>query len=601
MKSPEVGLVVVTPWYPSADSPYHGIFVREIVAALRWPPEHVLVVHMKNVMPDRYEPPTRTPTDVANLLTISVPIEPGTPRVDVAVVHRNALGSAMPEELTNAPVVHAHTGMPSGWAVSGLLPDTTRLVTTEHATYLSEVLRTPTAAAQYRQVLQRSYRLLTAGEDDARTLRRIFPEFAHRVAAIGNPISETRFESRTDSPNRFDRWLYVGNLIPRKRVDRVIRAFGLWARRNPGRATSLKIIGEGSEQRALARLAQRLSLGDLVDFVGAVDHELLPAIFSESDVLVHLSSHETFGITVVEAAMTGLPVVVTECGGPEETLASAAREGLVNFVAVNARVAAVVAAVEELEERSLHADRAKVRRELVEQYGDRHFGTRLEMVLLGLPRSEVTSARAVRVLGVSLAPMSARRLAYAIGEIHRNGGQCLVLTDQAGEAAAPARDIAVIDLYPQARRSPIRLVENTLTRILPSLVLRGVRKVCQTVAGVPGPHVRLARRGVNAANLFLFEMDTVADAIHTRFTHPLIHSRTSTRRIVRHLRRHFDEVKGFRPQVIVMGDQPADAVIQTLGECLPGVPVIDLNDDSAMIDLIDAVRDASTGSEHEHV
>jgi len=41
----------------------------------------------------------------------------------------------------------------------------------------------------------------------------------------------------------------------------------------------------------------------------------------EHDLLVHPSKSETFGMTTVEAVAAGMPVLVTRCGGPEETLA----------------------------------------------------------------------------------------------------------------------------------------------------------------------------------------------------------------------------------------------------------------------------------------
>ena len=41
----------------------------------------------------------------------------------------------------------------------------------------------------------------------------------------------------------------------------------------------------------------------------------------EHDLLVHPSRWESFGMTVVEAVAAGMPVLVTRCGGPEETLA----------------------------------------------------------------------------------------------------------------------------------------------------------------------------------------------------------------------------------------------------------------------------------------
>jgi glycogen(starch) synthase len=47
----------------------------------------------------------------------------------------------------------------------------------------------------------------------------------------------------------------------------------------------------------------------------------VPALLHAHDLLVHPSTIETFGMTTVEAVASGLPVLVTASGGPDETLA----------------------------------------------------------------------------------------------------------------------------------------------------------------------------------------------------------------------------------------------------------------------------------------
>src|SRR5690606_36571013 len=105
---------------------------------------------------------------------------------------------------------------------------------------------------------------------------------------------------------------------------------------------------------------------DRVRFHGPATQAELPGLFADADVLVHLSSYETFGLTVVEAAMTGLPVLVTACGGPQETLSDAQAQGLATIVRNLPEPEDVVEGIADLAERAAMCDRRAVRDVLVE-------------------------------------------------------------------------------------------------------------------------------------------------------------------------------------------------------------------------------------------
>jgi glycosyltransferase involved in cell wall biosynthesis len=44
----------------------------------------------------------------------------------------------------------------------------------------------------------------------------------------------------------------------------------------------------------------------------------MPGIYRAADAFVLASRHESFGVVVIEALASGIPAVVTRCGGPEE-------------------------------------------------------------------------------------------------------------------------------------------------------------------------------------------------------------------------------------------------------------------------------------------
>ncbi len=114
----------------------------------------------------------------------------------------------------------------------------------------------------------------------------------------------------------------VGALMPRKGMDRLIRAWEL-VRPEPGRDV-LVIAGPAAEAEglrpqylrhveALRALAERPGVAGTVRFTGRLDdaHELLAA----SDVFAFLSLQEGFGTVIVEAMCCGLPCVVSPLDG----------------------------------------------------------------------------------------------------------------------------------------------------------------------------------------------------------------------------------------------------------------------------------------------
>jgi glycogen(starch) synthase len=106
--------------------------------------------------------------------------------------------------------------------------------------------------------------------------------------------------------------LHVGRLIPRKGIDRLLRAV---ARARSDVALRLVLVGSGPEEPALRRLAGELGLDGEVEFRGFVDQPGLPEVYAEADVFAFPTLDDPFGIALLEAAATGLPVVASPFAG----------------------------------------------------------------------------------------------------------------------------------------------------------------------------------------------------------------------------------------------------------------------------------------------
>lgn len=125
---------------------------------------------------------------------------------------------------------------------------------------------------------------------------------------IPNGLDFERIQELEPSPLGTD-LLFAGRLIPEKGVDLLIRTLPILKRVHPD--LKCLIIGDGPERSNLELLASKLELEDNINFTGFIkDQEELLRIMKSSQVFVLPSMREGFGMVVLEANASGLPVVV---------------------------------------------------------------------------------------------------------------------------------------------------------------------------------------------------------------------------------------------------------------------------------------------------
>jgi glycosyltransferase involved in cell wall biosynthesis len=99
----------------------------------------------------------------------------------------------------------------------------------------------------------------------------------------------------------------LGRLDPNKRVDLTIEA----AAPMLGEACKILVIGRGEDQARLEAAAKRIGVTDHVIFGGYQSDTT--AMLAAFDLNVAASLQETFGLSVLEALASGLPVLYTTC------------------------------------------------------------------------------------------------------------------------------------------------------------------------------------------------------------------------------------------------------------------------------------------------
>jgi glycosyltransferase involved in cell wall biosynthesis len=128
------------------------------------------------------------------------------------------------------------------------------------------------------------------------------------------------FFERFGAHNGEVRLLYVGRISREKDLDLLAAAYHRL--RDEGLPVQLFVVGHGPYSDAFAK-----SLPEAV-FTGYLKGTELATAYASADVFVFPSTTDTFGNVILEAQASGLPVVVSDSGGPKE-LVENNRNGLI--------------------------------------------------------------------------------------------------------------------------------------------------------------------------------------------------------------------------------------------------------------------------------
>ena len=146
--------------------------------------------------------------------------------------------------------------------------------------------------------------------------------YGRKASVVTLGVDHFRFDAaRHATPRQPSQVLTVNYLHPRKRVDLFIRAAASCGRGwTPDRRPTFVVVGDGPERADLEALATGLGVADRVRFTGFVPDEDLPSYYAGASCYVHTGFEESFGLSVIEAAYCGCPVVSVDEGGVQMTV-----------------------------------------------------------------------------------------------------------------------------------------------------------------------------------------------------------------------------------------------------------------------------------------
>jgi glycosyltransferase involved in cell wall biosynthesis len=161
---------------------------------------------------------------------------------------------------------------------------------------------------------------------EKRILQEDFPTIKN-IALVPEGLPLDELKQVRWKPEIPERILWVGSLRKYKNIDKLLYAFKLLIERSK-QPIRLVIIGNGPEKQNLIKLTLELGIDDKVIWKQDLPRKDLLIEYSKSKVFVSLSSMESFGRSVYEAAIIGIPTIVAGVSFFSDLLRAGAVEGI---------------------------------------------------------------------------------------------------------------------------------------------------------------------------------------------------------------------------------------------------------------------------------
>lgn len=180
-------------------------------------------------------------------------------------------------------------------------------------------------AAYYNHYLKPLYRRCSAIVCVSDYTRREFLDWSgmspDKVSVVYNSVDQAYFENQEASRFAYRYVLYPGNHRGYKNLERLISAFA--ASTLPQQ--DIHLVMTGSLNQSLVEHAMRLGVVSKLHFLGRVNDEDLPKLYKGALLVAFVSLYEGFGLPIVEAMASGVPVLTSDVSAMPEVAGNAAR------------------------------------------------------------------------------------------------------------------------------------------------------------------------------------------------------------------------------------------------------------------------------------
>ena len=308
-RSPHV--LTLTPFYPSANDDAAGCFVAEPLGALVQTGIAQTVLAVQPFYRGKLRA-HESGVPAQWLRYFSLPGGFGLPTAGAFLFARIVGRVRELQRSLRIDLVHAHAALPCGHAAMLLSAELgIPYVVSVHGLDAFSTEQVAGRAGEWcSRISQRVYRSSRRVICISERVREQVLEGAGstaRTSVVYNGVDPDLFSPSTESTSSGLTVLSVGNLIPIKGHDLLIRAVASLAPEFPSLA--LEIIGDGPERSRLQVLTQQLQIEQRVSFLGRQSRHEVVAAMRRCTVFALPSRYEGLGCVYLEAMSTGKPVI----------------------------------------------------------------------------------------------------------------------------------------------------------------------------------------------------------------------------------------------------------------------------------------------------
>ena len=370
-------LYIIPSWYPSLLHPEDGTFFKDrskilnengfdvitIAYILASTKDITQIFKMKNT--------SSTETDSGKVYKkIRINPFPKIPRLSFKYYkyHLLKLFKLTVEENGAPDYVFINSSLWAGAALSNYLyKNDIKYFVSEH---LKEFLLTDAFTTYQKQSIQNTYKYASKIIATSSALKKGIMKTTsinhNKISIIPNPADISSFQIKNKSAEDGFNFISIALLRKEKRLDLLLEAYAKI--QNIFKDVRLTIAGDGPEKNKLLYLAESLNIEQYVRFAGFLSKEEIASLLQKSSALVLNSDVETFGVALVEAMASGVPVIATRCGGPTDIVTSET-----GYLINKGNVEELYQSMLKMIENHKSFNTVRIREIAIQKYGDRAY------------------------------------------------------------------------------------------------------------------------------------------------------------------------------------------------------------------------------------
>lgn len=214
------------------------------------------------------------------------------------------------------------------------------------------------ASRMIRHSLFRSDRVIVVSRNTREDLKDYFQIDGEKIEVIYNGIDDVFRQPIAD--DELERWLrnlglerpyllFVGNPKPHKNLDNVVKAYARALEMHDFPHPLVCVGDKAGIAFKVKQRAEQLGIGERLILLGHVAQEALPAVYQGASLFLYPTLYEGFGLPVVEAMASNVPVITSNTSALKEIAAGYA--DLVSPLDVDAIARAIVQGVKDADHR----------------------------------------------------------------------------------------------------------------------------------------------------------------------------------------------------------------------------------------------------------